>query len=108
MLQGFAAIPAIIAAAILRTDRRIVASLRTAHAFTPATAVGMRLRNGLARWRLARLANAGAIGKSASGDFFLDTVGWAAYRQRRRRRVVLAMATILPLAIALSWAVRDP
>jgi len=108
MLQGLTAIPAVFAALILRIDRRLVASLRTAGALTSATATTLEPQHALMRWRLARLQRVGAIGRNASGDFFLDATGWDGYRRRRRRRVLWALAVIVPLALVLALAFGGP
>lgn len=104
MLPGLAAIPAVFAALLLRTDHWLIASLRKADALAPATAIPLDLPNPLARWRLARLVQVGAIGSTAAGHVFLNAARWAAYRRRRRRRLLLTLATIVPLVAALVWA----
>src|SRR5687768_14901229 len=104
MLQGLTAVPALFAALLVRTDRRLIASLRDAEALSPATAITLDLQNPLARWRLARLAQVGAIGSTAAGRVFLNAMGWAAYRRRRRRRILVTLATIVPLVAATVWA----
>jgi hypothetical protein len=103
MLQGLTAIPAVFAALILRTDRRLVASLRAAGALTAATSTTLVPQHALVRWRLTRLQRVGAIGRNASGDVFLDAAGWKAYRRRRRQRVLFTLA-ILVLAAAFAVA----
>jgi hypothetical protein len=108
MLHGLSAIPAILAALVLRTDRRLVAELEAAGALTPATAAALAPRRALVRWRLARLSRAGAIGHSAAGGVYLDASGWAAYRRRRRRRVLLTLVVVVPLIIASAWALSGP
>ena len=104
MVHGLSALPALVAALILRTDRRLVAELRTLGALTPATATALAPRRALVRWRLARLSRAGVVGRGVAGGVYLDAVGWAAYRQRRRRRVLLTLAVVLPVALAVAWA----
>ena len=103
MLQGFSAIPAVFAALILRTDRRLVASLRDAGSFSPTTARVLEPRNALGRWRLARLQSVGAVGQTASGAVFLDAPAWAAYRARRRARVLTVLSVTVLAAAAISY-----
>jgi hypothetical protein len=103
MLAAFGAIPAIFAALVVRTDRRLIAALRTADAFTPATATTLQPLRGLARWRTARLEGIGAIGRSSSGSYFLNEAAWGEYRLQRRRRVLATLAVVLPLSLALAW-----
>jgi hypothetical protein len=104
MLQGLSAIPAVFAALILRTDRRLVASLRDAGAVTAATATPLEPQHALARWRLTRLQRVGAIGRNSTGDVFLDATAWEGYRRRRRRRVLFTVAVVVPLAVAIAFA----
>ena len=94
LVRGVSAVAPIIAMAILRTDKRIVRTLRSAGADAPERAVPLTVRRPLGGWRLARLAGAGAIGQV--GDrYFLDLPGYAAFRQRRRLRLLGALAVIL-------------
>lgn len=104
MLPGLSAIPALFAAMVLRTDRRLVARLRAAGALSPTTAMSLELSHALARWRLARLQSVGAVGRNTTGDVFLSETGWTAYRRQRRRRVLVALAVIVPFAVVLAWA----
>ncbi len=106
MLHGLSAIPALFAALILRTDRQLVASLRDAGALSATTARALEPRYALARWRLARLQSVGAVGQTASGGLFLDASAWAAYRARRRGRVLIALTVTLPVAVALAYWLR--
>ena len=71
MLQGVAILPILLAAAILRTDRRLVRKLRDAGALSAGAAIVFTPRNRLHRWRLTRLSRAGAVHIGAlpgSGD----------------------------------------
>jgi hypothetical protein len=99
MLSGLSVIPALFAALILRTDRRLVASLRTLGALSPATAQSLEVPQALTRWRLARLQNVGAVGRNQDGNLFLDSEGWTAYRSRRRIRLMYLLAVLLGLVL---------
>ena len=103
MLQGIAILPAIVAAAILRTDRRLVQTLRSASALSAAGAIVLAPRNTLHRWRLSRLSQVGAVHVGTTpGSVYLDESGWRAYRAKRRRRLLLVVF-ILGSIIALAW-----
>ena len=107
MLQGIAILPALVAAAILRTDRRLVQTLRSASALSAAGAIVLAPRNTLHRWRLRRLAQVGAVHVGTTpGSIYLDESGWHAYRSMRRRRLLLVVLALVPI-IALVWYVSQ-
>lgn len=103
MLQALSAVPVIVGALILRTDRGIVAELRAMRALTAATATEISQRRTLTRWRLARLIQAGAVGTNGVGGVYLDEAKWNAYRRRRRRRVLIVVAAVIPFALVVTW-----
>ena len=94
----------VLAAAILRTDRRIVRRLRRASATEPARAVAFGNPNALVAWRLRRLLGAGALAMPVSGSYFIVEPGWRAYRARRRRRA-LTMLAIVAAIFLVYWTV---
>ena len=103
MLQAIAPFIAILAAVMLRTDRRIVRGLRERGALSPAHAVDLPPRNPMMRWRLARLIGRGAVARTDSGSVYLDERGWHALRSRRRRRALTIIAILVPLALVLFY-----
>lgn len=87
----------LIAAAVRRTERRIIEELEAAGAVTPEQAIALRLDSWLRKSLFRRLLNGGAVGETQEMKQYLDVVGLAAYHSRRRKRafVVLAIGAIL-------------
>src|SRR5258706_15438970 len=69
-----------IAAAIKRTDRKLLARLRDARATTPDRALSLEELSGLAARRLRRLTDGGAVMATPDGRYFLDEGGWSFVR----------------------------
>jgi len=87
----------LIAAAIVGTDRKIIAHLRSAGAVTPERATPLHLRRPLAGWRIRRLVAAGAVRNPSPDRYFLVEEGWQAYGRIRRRRGL----TMVAIAVGL-------
>ena len=87
----------LIAAAIIGTDRKIIAHLRSAGAVTPERATPLELRRPLAGWRTRRLLAAGALGNPSPDRYFLVEEGWQAYGRIRRRRGLTIVAIVVGL-----------
>ena len=87
----------LIAAAIVGTDRKIIAHLRSAGAVTPERATPLKLRRPLAGWRTRRLVAAGALRNPSPDRYFLVEEGWQAYGRIRRRRGLTMVAIVVGL-----------
>ena len=93
-LSGLGALPALVAALLVATDKRIVRRLRTANATTAERAVRFEPPRPLGPIRLRRMVNAGAVGASG-GRYFLDENGYAAWRRARRTRAVVVVSLLI-------------
>jgi hypothetical protein len=87
----------LIAAAIVGTDRKIIAHLRSAGAVTPERATPLKLRRPLAGWRTRRLVAAGALRNPSPDRYYLVEEGWQAYGRIRRRRGLTMVAIVVGL-----------
>ena len=96
-LKFLAPLGPLIATAIVGTDRKIIAHLRSAGAVTPERATPLKLRRPLAGWRTRRLVAAGALRNPSPDRYFLVEEGWQAYGRIRRRRAL----TVVLIATAL-------
>lgn len=107
LLPGVSAFPIALAAIIVRTDKRLIEQLTEAGANREDVAVPIAAGNRLRRKRLARLVSAGAIRRHPSDDrFYLDEAGWEAFRQGRRRRVLIALGIAL-IAVVVVWVANN-
>jgi hypothetical protein len=102
LLRAISVIPIMFAALILRTDRRIVNELLAAQATSTGSAIPLDAPPIIGRWRLRRLASAGAICLVQPRNYYLQESGYAAYRKRRRRRVLVLIGILIPLII-ITW-----
>lgn len=100
-LKLLAPLPALAAALILATDRRIVSRLRRLHATDAATATALAPPGPLGGMRLRRLIGAGAVRQCAAG-YFLDEAGYATWRRRRRTRALTILFLILAVLATLA------
>lgn len=92
---------AAIAAIRLRREREIVAALRAHNAFSPGAAISNIEPDGVAGHAAFRaLLRSGAVIEAKKGAYYLDETGYAASRERRRLRVVAALAIVLLAALA--------
>lgn len=95
------------AALILRTDRRIVRQLREASAISASSAIPLEAPHFLGSWRLNRLGSVGAIRQAPPQHYYLDESGYTAFRNRRRRRVMLVGCVLIPLLLIM-WLWVNP
>jgi hypothetical protein len=108
MLQTTTLLPAIIAALIVGTDRRIVRSLKEQHALSPDAAVPLPEHGSIWRWRVHRLMGRGVLLLAPTDRVYLDEAAWQAYRSSRRRRALIVLAILLPVAVFLMWMSGRP
>ena len=88
-------IAVIFAAAMQRTDRKLLARFREAQATSPDRALTLDALSGFAAMRLRRLTDGGAVIATHDGRYFLDEDGWLHFRSERRRRALGAIAVVL-------------
>ena len=103
VLQIIGALVPILAAVLLKTDRRIVRRLLDVGATSPQRAVMLRVPGPIGLMRLRRLTGAGAIVETAPGYYFLAEPEWDAYRTRRRLRALAIVAIVVPAVLFLIW-----
>jgi hypothetical protein len=103
MLRPLILLGPVIAAAIVRTDRRIQRDLLLAQAVSPDRAAAIDARSPLARWRLRRLTAARVVHVVESARYYWDEAGWQQYRRQRRRRA-LTIVGLFMIAVALLWS----
>ena len=87
--------PAIMAALILATDRKIVRRLREAGAVAPGLAVELDPPGPFGPARLRRMVTAGAVGTSGANRYYLDEQGYRAWRSVRRKRALVVLAIMI-------------
>ena len=100
--QALAPFFAMFAALAAGTDRRIARRLRQAAALDPARAVDLPALRPLWRWRLARLASAGAVRSVGGERYYLDESAYSSLRRVRRIRG-LSILAVLVVALLLLW-----
>jgi hypothetical protein len=98
-LQFIAPLFAMFAAMIVGTERRLVRELRRSGALSPDTAAPLDVTMALRRWRLSRLMSQGVIRETSPGLHYLDEGGWKAYGRQRRKRVLIAVGTVIVLLV---------
>jgi len=91
----------LLAALLLRTDRRIIRQLREAKANSISSAIHLDEPHFLGSWRLNRLSSVGAIRHVPPERYYLDETGYTAFRNRRRRRVMLVGCVLVPLLLIM-------
>ena len=96
-LRPVSALVIVAAVAVRATERRMVNALELAGAVTPENAIKLPLTNFLKKWIFRRLLNAGAVGETMAQLQYINVVGYAEYRGRRRRRALV----IIPVVVAL-------
>ena len=84
------ALPTLLVALVLATDRKIVRHLRTAQATDASRAVHLVAPGPIGPARLRRLVNAGAVG-AVHGKYYLSEQGHEAWRARRRKRGLIIL-----------------
>ena len=104
MLQSVTPLILVFAAIILGTDRRIIRALRENNATSPESGISLPPRNLIWRRRLRRLLGRGAVVRVDGTDLmYIDEMKWQAFRSWRRRRVVIALAILVPLFFLVTW-----
>jgi hypothetical protein len=104
LLKPLTPLFAVLAAAIVRTDRKIVRFLTDASATSADTAIPRpHWRNPIWRWRLERMEGAGAIRQTSADKLYLDADGWAAYRASRRRRALVVLSIAVPIILLVMF-----
>jgi DNA-binding transcriptional regulator of glucitol operon len=103
ILQTIGVLVPIVAALMLRTDRRIVRQLQDAGATSPQRAQQIRVRSPFAPMRLRRLSGAGAVVETAPGYYYLAADEWQAFRALRRKRALVVLAIAVPAVLLLAW-----
>ena len=83
--------------------RRVVRRLEAESAVSPETARPLPELSRVARGRLARLIELGAIHEAAAGTYWLDVARYAVYADRHRRIKILVVLAIL---VALFFVVE--
>ena len=102
MTNGGAPATAAIAAAAMRSERRVVAALRTAGAVSAETATPLTTDGVMLRGAMARLVRKGAVVARGDGAYWLDEAGYTEVRETRRSRIFLTMFGIAALLIIVS------
>ena len=92
--------PALLAALILATDRKIVRRLRTAGAINAAHAVAFDPPGPIGHARLRRMLSVGAVRETGASRYYLDENGYVAWRAVRRKRA-LAVLAVMAVVIAM-------
>lgn len=90
MLQILTPLALIIAAVLIRTDRRIVQELRGAQATTVEGAISLNT-SGIRGIRVKRLTNLGCLHMVSDDRYYLDEQGWSNWRSLRRGRIIAAV-----------------
>jgi hypothetical protein len=92
--------PAVMAALILATDRKIVRRLRAAGATDAAHAIAFDPPGPVGPARLRRMIAAGAVHDTGAHRYYLDEAGFRAWRASRRKRALIVVG-ILVVMIAM-------
>lgn len=93
---------AVMAAAAMRSERRVVAALRAAGAISADTAATLPTEGVMVRGALARLVRKGAVIARDDGPVWLDEVAYTEVRETRRSRIFLTMFGVAALLIIVS------
>lgn len=92
--------PALLAALILATDKKIVRRLRAAGALNAAHAVEFDPPGPIGQARLRRMLSVGAVRETGASRFYLDENGYQAWRVVRRKRA-LAILAVMAVVVAM-------
>ncbi len=92
---------AVIAAAAMAADRRLVERLRSRRAISAEQAQPVDAAPGLERRRLARLVARGIIVEAAAGTYYLIEAAWTRHLETGRRQ----LAVVLLLAMVITGVV---
>jgi len=97
--------PAVVIAAVVRRQRKIVEQFQAAGATSAdraTTAAALGVHEGMAFKQLRRHAILQEVGER----LFVDTARWASHRQRRRRRALICTTTVcIVVGLFVTWAV---
>ena len=96
--------PALMAAMILATDRKILRRLREGGATDAARAIDFHPPGPIGPARLRRMVSGGAVKRDAAGRCYVDERGYAAWRAARRKRGLGVVAVMTAIVIALMFA----
>ena len=97
-----------VATGIRRTERQLIDALEAVGAVTPETATALPLTNWLKKQLFRRLQNGGAVGETAEMKQYLNVVGYAAYRRRRRVRAFVAILIVAALGVYAYFRTAHP
>ena len=106
MWRVFIPLLQVLAIFMITTDRRLLKRLRGQKATAPETATALEVSNYVARWRLQRLIDGGAVREGQTGLYYLDADGYAVYRRRRRIRAVVIFSAVTAVALVFWWLSR--
>lgn len=101
-LQLVALVPMTLAAAVRRSERRVIARLRDAAANTAERAILLDRDRPLADFTRRRLERTGVLRAAGHDRYYLDEGGYAAYRNRRRTRARVVFV-LLMIGVALLY-----
>ena len=93
----------LIAATMVRRQRRIVEQLRSAGATGPERATSAATFGGEEGMAIGILLRHAVVKKSGE-QYYLDEAAWEAHRARRRRRVVQVLV-LVALGLVVLWAI---
>ena len=89
-------------AAAARAERDVIDRLRLARALDPASGVAEpELPTLVAQRRFARLERAGVVRRATNGGVYLDEHAYIAWREARRRRLLVALVLALAVLAAV-------
>ena len=99
--------PALLAALILATDRKILRRLREAGATDPARAIAFAPPGPVGEARLRRMVSGGAVGQAAGG-YYLDEAGYLRWRAARRKRglTMVGIMFVIVIGLIVAGAIR--
>ncbi|HEX8472002.1 MAG TPA: M20/M25/M40 family metallo-hydrolase [Brevundimonas sp.] len=91
-----------VAAASMRAGKRIVHTLREAHATAPETAVVLAEGRLIQRGALRRLVQGGAVIDTGSGTYWLDEAAYVEMKKLRTSRIILSLFGAAALLIVVA------
>jgi hypothetical protein len=93
--------PAVLAALILATDKKIVRRLRAAGAINAAHAVEFDPPGPIGPARLRRMLSVGAVRDTGANRYYLDEAGYRAWRAVRQKRALMVLAIMVVVIAGL-------
>ena len=94
-LQILAFLPMALAARMRRLERRVVSRAHADKATTPERAMVLKDAGTLADFVYRRLQRAGVLVPAGNDRYYFEASAYAAFRGRRRKRAVIAIALLL-------------